>query len=215
MRFIQAAIIGIVIWIASLASLRVMLELDNIEVKQSKKSMLIMLITSVMAACFTAYLTPISADTADRWISVALFIALFNIQSFMDIKTKQVYDLPTLIVLIYSILDLTSIIIKYDKAYLISSGRVIPVLIALGLLVLLSKIGGLGGGDTFIYSALAVHYLAYSEIPWFTMLISVCFASLLFVIFSGIGGLIRHDASLQKHRPFTLYLSIAAMLTLI
>ena len=215
LRFVYATFFGVIVAIIQIIITKAMLKLDN-EVNEqcTNLDMIVMLISAILAECWIAMLTPMDVQHVSVWIQSQLFITLFEIQSCIDNKIKQVYDLLTYVVITYQAINLLVCNFKEVGAGgspLIQAERIIPVIVILQLIATITASNGIGKGDTFIYVALGIHYITYADIPWFTMTIGLFISCALFTLSNAIDGL-RHK-KMQEHKPFTMFIQIASVFT--
>lgn len=215
LRFAYATVFGIIVAIISIIVTKAMLKIDDeINEQCTNLDMIVIVITSIVAECWLAILTPMDAYHLSVWIQSSLFIALFEIQSCVDNKIKQVYDLLTYVILIHQIIAL---LMRNASEYyagqscLITSERVVPTVVILAIIVMITAFNGIGRGDTLIYIALGIYYINYADIPWFSLTINLFISCALFTLNNAIDGL-RHR-KLQEHKPFTMFIQIASVFT--
>lgn len=191
-----------------------MLKIDkDIDIKPKSWEILVMLLTQIAAECWIAVLTPMDMSHVQVWVQSQIFIILFEVQQFVDNKIQQIYDILTEIVIGYTIINLidTYLNFKSQGIQLITVDKIVPILVILLVLMFITAKRGLGAGDFLIYIALQIHYLTYQDNPWFIMAISLFIGEALFLIFNALDSIINKD--MHKHRPFTVFLQIAAIFT--
>lgn len=215
LRFAYATIFGIIVAIISIVVTKAMIKIDEeVNVKCTSLDMIVITLTAVIAECWIAMLTPMNEYHLSIWIQSQLFIVLFEVQSCIDNKIKQVYDLLTYIVLVHQLISLLMRNISETSTRqnpLITPERVVPVLVILVIIAVITAFNGIGRGDTVIYIALGIYYINYADMPWFTLTINLFISCALFALSNAIDGM-RHK-KLQEHKPFTMFIQIASVFT--
>lgn len=214
-RFAYATFYGIVVQIVQVILIEALFKVDNdVNERCTKLDKAIIVVQSILAECWIAILTPMDAYHLSIWIQSQLFIVLFEVQSCVDNKIKQVYDLLSYIMIAYAALNMT--VFHFSELYdrgniIIQAERVVPVILILILIQIITAFNGIGKGDTLIYIALGIHYITYADIPWFVMIIGFFISCQLFTLSNAIDGI--RNKNIQKHKPFTMFISIAAVFT--
>lgn len=217
-RFAYSSIYGAIVGLIAIALLEILIKHDedlHKKVKNLQKtSKALIIVQQIAQECWIATLTPIDLEHSQLWIQQQIFIVILLVQQYVDNKIKQIYDILSIVLIIFQGLTFldryASEMFKGNN--LISSDKLIPMLIILQLLAIMTVFKGLGAGDFLLYVALAMHYMQFSIIPWFQFLISIILGQFIFLVYNVIEAVI-FKKSFKENKPFTMFLQIAAIIS--
>ena len=217
-RFLYSQLNGIIVALIQIIILKLLIFYDNDLNETVKKLQKIdiacILVQAVASESWIAILTPMNKDNNWLWVQIHMFIVLFIVQSFVDNKIKQIYDILTLQVICFQAITcidqyLHNLNENGDGG--ISLYNIAPIAVILGILGVITVFKGLGAGDFLIYVALAIHYLTFQVEPWFLFIISILIGQSLFMVYTAIEALINKK-NIKVNKPFTMFLQIAAVI---
>lgn len=122
--------------------------------------------------------------------------------AYTDQRTKQVYVLPSLILIALGL-------VRTVCACCISTTEVLILVISLLILFILSVSGMLGMGDWLIFLAIAIMYSYIKSFPIISFLICVFLSAILSVPYTIYRAIKKKD--IKEHFPFTVYITIAVV----
>lgn len=219
LRFIYSQIYGMAVAFIQILLIEILIyydkDLSDVVKKLQKVDVIVIIIQALAAESWVAILTPMDSSHTWLWLQTHLFIVLFIVQSFVDNKIKQIYDILTIQVICFQIVtaidqNLQNVYAKGEN--MLSVDRIFPILIVVGILGLITIFNGLGAGDFLIYIALAIHYTTFQLEPWFIFTVSILIGQCLFMVYTTIESIILKK-DFRNNKPFTMFLQIAAIIS--
>lgn len=164
-----------------------------------KKDVIIIITTSIL---YIIASTLLLSNDINIWINTSLITGYLIFCSYTDLKTK----------LLYTIISVTLLIIEgiwliIDIKNVIFNEYTWTILIILLILYLMSIPKFLGLGDALIYSVITTYLVHYRTIPTMSLMINLLLANILFLVITVILKVIKKDK--ERHQPFTLFIAIS------
>lgn len=164
-----------------------------------KKDVIIIITTSIL---YIIASTLLLSNDINIWINTSLITGYLIFCSYTDLKTK----------LLYTIISVTLLIIEgiwliIDIKNVIFNEYTWTILIILLILYLMSIPKFLGLGDALIYSVITTYLVHYRTIPTMSLIINLLLANILFLVITVILKVIKKDK--ERHQPFTLFIAIS------
>lgn len=190
----------------------------EVKVRYSTVSKISLTLFSVLAVYIISRLNALSLNNIAFWLDVVLILTLLEFQSFFDIQTKEVYTFPTLVAMVFVVLNFLFRLNQYGfNGMGMTMPKVVSTLIFIVVLWLTTLFRGLGGGDLLLYMILAVHYMNYTASSISYLVLNFILSGIMFMLWIVPYTLIssKRDKEVSKHQPFTLFITIATIITLI
>lgn len=168
---------------------------EELNIKLTKKDIIIIAIVGII----TSILLNIQYEKFMLY-HTSFIMAYLIFMSYTDQKTKLVYNFCSEVVIV---LEITLILLSNTNINILTTSVMILPLVML----VISLLGGLGMGDVFIYTALALYSVTSKEFPFFSLTYIIILANIMFIIV----GIIYKIVTRNKNRklPLTIYIAIS------
>jgi hypothetical protein len=141
-------------------------------------------------------------------ISSAILMGYLLFMSYTDQKTKLLYTLPSIIMLIIQVIifaiNWSTIKTYYINEYTWTIGILVLVL------GIISLLGFLGLGDVIIYTVLGIYYTCFRNLPTMSLIYNIFLANLIFLVVTIILKVTKQDIS--KKQPLTIFIALSTLL---
>lgn len=164
-----------------------------------KRDVIIIIIASLL---YIITSTLLLSNDINMWINTSLITGYLIFCSYTDLKTKLLYTIISVALLI-----IEGIWLIIDIENIMFNEYTWTILIALLILYLMSIPKFLGLGDALIYSVIATYLVHYRIIPTMSLIINLLLANVLFLVITVILKVIKKDK--ERHQPFTLFIAIS------
>lgn len=164
-----------------------------------KRDVIIIIIASLL---YIITSTLLLSNDINMWINTSLITGYLIFCSYTDLKTKLLYTIISVALLI-----IEGIWLIIDIENIMFNEYTWTILIALLILYLMSIPKFLGLGDALIYSVIATYLVHYRIIPTMSLIINLLLANVLFLVITVILKVIKKDR--ERHQPFTLFIAIS------
>lgn len=164
-----------------------------------KRDVIIIIIASLL---YIITSTLLLSNDINMWINTSLITGYLIFCSYTDLKTKLLYTIISVALLI---IEGIWLIIDIDN--IMFNEYTWTILIVLLILYLMSIPKFLGLGDALIYSVIATYLVHYRIIPTMSLIINLLLANVLFLVITVIIKVIKKDK--ERHQPFTLFIAIS------
>lgn len=168
---------------------------EDLNIKLNKKDIIIIVIVGIIASIL------LNIQYEKFMLYHTSFIMAYLIfMSYTDQKTKLVYNFCSEVIVV---LEIALILLKGTNINIITTSVMLLPLVML----IISLLGGLGMGDVFIYTALALYSITSKEFPFFSLTYIIILANIMFIIV----GIIYKIVTMNKNRklPLTIYIAIS------
>lgn len=168
---------------------------EELNIKLTKKDITIIAIVGII----TSILLNIQYEKFMLY-HTSFIMTYLIFMSYTDQKTKLVYNFCSEVVIV---LEIALILLSDTNINILTTSVMILPLVML----VISLLGGLGMGDVFIYTALALYSVTSKEFPFFSLTYIIILANIMFIIV----GIIYKIVTRNKNRklPLTIYIAIS------
>lgn len=164
-----------------------------------KRDVIIIIIASLL---YIITSTLLLSNDINMWINTSLITGYLIFCSYTDLKTKLLYTIISVALLI-----IEGIWLVIDIENIVFNEYTWTILIVLLILYLMSIPKFLGLGDALIYSVITTYLVHYRIIPTMSLIINLLLANVLFLVITVILKVIKKDK--ERHQPFTLFIAIS------